>query len=239
MRAILILVVLVLAGCSTPPVGPPPPPRGPAPAVNVPQPNDPRVAARQFVSVVQRMEPIAEQICREERRSNCDFIIVVDSRPGQPPNAFQTLDRFGRPVLAFNLALINSVRNEDELAFVMGHEAAHHIASHIDRQRANAELGAQVFAEAASAVFGSGNIDAIRAGRELGAAVGARSFNKDFELEADALGTIISFQAGYDPLRGAEFFNQLPDPKNRFLGTHPPNADRIATVQRVAATLER
>jgi len=181
---------------------------------------------------------VAERICRAERRDNCDFLIVVDNRPGQPPNAFQTLDRSGRPVLAFNLALIGSVRNADELAFVVGHEAAHHIARHIDRQNRNAALGAAVFGEAASAVFG-GNAEAIRAGQEFGAMVGARSYSKDFELEADALGTIITHRAGYDPVRGAAFFTQLPDPRNRFLGTHPPNAERMATVQRVASRLGR
>ncbi|HAB36898.1 MAG TPA: peptidase M48, partial [Rhodobacteraceae bacterium] len=33
------------------------------------------------------------------------------------------------------------------------------------------------------------------------------------------------------------FFNRIPDPGNRFLGTHPPNSQRIATVERTAAGL--
>lgn len=41
----------------------------------------------------------------------------------------------------------------------------------------------------------------------------------------------------YDPLRGAEFFTRIPDPGNRFLGTHPPNAARLETVRRTAAAL--
>ena len=57
------------------------------------------------------------------------------------------------------------------------------------------------------------------------------------ELEADALGTIIAHEAGFDPLRGAAFFERIPDPGNQFLGTHPPNAARIETVRRVAASL--
>jgi predicted Zn-dependent protease len=67
--------------------------------------------------------------------------------------------------------------------------------------------------------------------------VGARTYSKDFELEADALGTVISMRAGFDPIRGAAFFTRIPDPGNRFLGTHPPNAQRIETVRRVAAGL--
>ena len=67
--------------------------------------------------------------------------------------------------------------------------------------------------------------------------VGARSYSKNFELEADALGTIITARAGYDPLRGAEFFARIPDPGDKFLGTHPPNASGLDTVRRTAAGL--
>jgi len=61
------------------------------------------------------------------------------------------------------------------------------------------------------------------------------TYSKDFELEADALGTVITAQAGFDPLLGADFFFRIPDPGNSFLGTHPANADRVAIVRRTAA----
>ena len=196
----------------------------------------PDQAARQFISVVQQVEPVAEAECRRRLpNANCDFKIVVDDRPGQPPNAFQTLDAQGRPVLAFNLALIATVQNADELAFVMGHEAAHHIAGHLARQREAATAGAVIFAGLASLT--GADVNGIRSAQELGATVGARTASKDFELEADALGTVISLRAGFDPIRGAAFFTRIPDPGNRFLGTHPPNAQRIETVRRVAAGL--
>ena len=172
-----------------------------------------------------------------ELRGPCDFQIVVDDRPGQAPNAFHTLDRQGRPIIAFNLALILNVDNADELAFVMGHEAAHHIGGHIERAQRNATLGSELFGRAAATISG-GDSGAIEAGLELGAALGRRSFTKDFELEADAIGTVIAHRAGFDPVRGAEFFARIPDPGNRFLGTHPPNSARIETVRRVARRLK-
>jgi predicted Zn-dependent protease len=193
-------------------------------------------AARSFVRVVQTLEPVAERECRARTSGvNCDFNIVVDDRPGQPANAFQTLDKNGRPVVAFTLALIADARNEDELAFVLGHEAAHHIGGHIARQQQNAVAGAVIFAGLAT--LSGGGAEAVRSAQKLGAEVGARSYSKDFELEADALGTIITKRAGYDPLRGAEFFTRIPDPGDKFLGTHPPNASRIDVVRRTAAGL--
>jgi predicted Zn-dependent protease len=53
----------------------------------------------------------------------------------------------------------------------------------------------------------------------------------------DALGTVITHRAGFSPLKGAAFFTRIPDPGDRFLGTHPPNAARIQTVRDTVKTL--
>lgn len=206
-------------------------------AAAVPAP-DLRAQALSFVRTVATVEPVAEAECLRLSvpGRNCDFRIVVDDRPGMPPNAFQTVDAAGRPVIAFTLGLIAEARNADELAFVMAHEAAHHIAGHLERQNRNAILGAAVFGQLASAL-GTSDPAALRNAQELGAAVGARTYSQDFELEADALGTVIAVRAGFDPLLGAAFFDRIPDPGNRFLGTHPPNAARIETVRQTAAAL--
>jgi len=118
---------------------------------------------------------------------------------------------------------------------VLGHEAAHHIAGHLARQQQNATLGAAVFG-ALAARTGAGT-SGVQSAQELGAVVGARSYSKAFELEADQLGTILTARSGYDPVRGADYFTRIPDPGNRFLGTHPPNAQRIAIVQETASQL--
>jgi Zn-dependent protease with chaperone function len=238
MRAMLAAVLFALAGCTVS-VGPPPAPTPPV-GVLQPQPVPNRItsdnAARNFLAVVARVDPVAEQVCREQMPGgNCDFLIVVDDRPGVPPNAFQTLDRSGRPVIGFTLPLIADARNQDELAFVLGHEAAHHIAGHIPQTQARATEGALV--GGLLATLGGLDPQSVDTFAQLGATVGARRFSKDFELEADALGTVITARAGYSPVRGAEFFNRIPDPGDRFLGSHPPNADRIRVVQATAARI--
>ena len=242
---VLTVVAFALAGCDVAVQPTENPASQPAATVPVPVaapdtpfeiPRTERGMARAFVEVVERLEPIAERECRNRSRGlNCDFLIVVDDRPNQPANAFQTVDEQGRPIIAFTLALIADARNRDEIAFVMAHEAAHHIENHLDQQRRNATLGAVVFGQLAG-VTGGGN-DAIRTAQELGAAVGARSYSKDFELEADRLGTIIAARAGYNPVRGADFFFRIPDPGDRFLGTHPANAERVQIVRQTAAGL--
>jgi predicted Zn-dependent protease len=211
----------------------------PAPAPVADWPADPQARAEAAVArfrlVRDRIEPAAEALCRRQPvPMDCDFQILVDTRPG-PINALQTRDDAGRPVLVLTGALLLDARSDDELAFVMGHEAGHHIAGHLDRQRDSAVAGAVL--AGALAALGGASSGAVRAAQDLGAAVGARTFSKDFELEADAIGTAITLDSGYDPVRGAGFFDRLPDPGNQFLGTHPPNAARIDTVRRTAARL--
>ncbi|RVT85850.1 peptidase M48 [Rhodobacteraceae bacterium CCMM004] len=233
MRLFVVLcLVLTAAACVA--VPPPAPPGGPGPVDR--RAGSAEAAVRTFVAVVRRVEPEAERVCRARTAgTNCDFHVVVDDRPGLPPNAFQTLDRSGRPVIGFTSALILTAQNADEMAFILGHEAAHHIAGHIPRAQRSAAVGAVL----AGTLAGLQGADAtvIREAESLGAFVGVRRFSRQFELEADALGTVIAAGAGFDPVRGAAFFARIPDPGDRFLGSHPPNAERIALVRRVAAGL--
>lgn len=231
--ALAIVAAMAVQGCvSVTPVEPQAPPVPVTPAAPV---LSVETAAENFVAVVAQVEPVAEDYCRRMSRvSNCDFRIVIDDRPGQPANAFQTVDNAGRPMLAFTVALIRDARNRDELAFVMGHEAAHHIAGHIPRQQ-NTALAGAMLAGVLAQVTGADQ-DVVNSAQDLGATVGARRFSKDYELEADSLGAEIAYVAGFDPMVGAAFFDRIPDPGDRFLGTHPANADRKRTV---AATLAR
>ncbi len=235
MRLIAVLAIVALAGCEIT-TGSAPTTQAPPQQTSASGRLPATQAAANFRAVVARVEPVAERVCRQRRpNTNCDFRIVVDDDPRKGPNAFQTLDRNGRPIIGFTLALIRDARNRDELAFVLGHEAAHHIEAHIPEAQQRAVEGA-VLATVLGSVLGLDSAG-VETAQRIGGTVGARRFAKDFELEADALGTRIAAAAGYDPVRGAEFFNRIPDPGDQFLGTHPPNADRMATVRRVASQL--
>ena len=225
MRLFLSLLAIVsTAACVT---TTPPQPTSSGPQVPV--------SVARAIEVTRVIEPVAESVCRRETpRQNCDFAILVNRDPSSGINAFQTIDpETGRPVVILTIGLIQEVRNADELAFVIGHEVAHHIAGHLDAQLEAARAGAQILGARAQAE-GATQAEIIEAA-QAGALIGARQFSQSAELEADALGTIIACRAGFDPTIGAEFFNQLPDPGVQILGTHPPNAVRIATVRQTAA----
>lgn len=234
-RVLPVMVALMLSGCistTTPPSAPiPQPDRTSAPVSS-------QQAQARFRQVAARVEPVAERECRRRTQGvNCDFLIRIDPDKNAPSNAYQSLDKTGRPVLTMSLALIRDVNNTDELAFVLAHEAAHHIQGHLARLSQNAAAGAILLGGLAT-LAGTGAND-IATAQDIGAFVGARSYSKSFELEADKLGTIIAYNAGYDPLRGALYFARVRDPGDRFLGTHPPNAQRYYVVQATMAEISR
>lgn len=226
----LLLMAALLAACDVAPV---------QTALPAPSPAQPPVAAvtrAQFNAVARQMGPVATRICRERSpHLICEFTVILDDRPGRPPNAFHTRDEQGRPIIAFSESLIRELRNEDEIALVFGHEAAHHIADHIPRMQREAQRGAFVGGLAA-ALVGADEVT-TREIMDISATLGARRYAKPFELEADRIGAEIAALAGYDPLRGAGLFRRIPDPGNQFLGTHPPNSERLREVERAVARM--
>lgn len=237
--ATLLCSLLALAGCAPVTVTSPE-----IPASTIPEPapalvNDgtPESAAKTFVAVMRRMEPAVERECLQRRTQpiNCDFQFVVDDRTGLEPNAFQTVDETGRPIIGLTLSLIAATRNGDEIAFVVGHEASHHVLNHLDRKSDAAAAGAVILGRIAS-VYG-GDASAIETAQQIGASVGSRYYSRDWELQADYLGAIMTLHAGFDPINGARFFDRIPDPGDHILGTHPSRAARQAQVLRAVEDL--
>ena len=172
---------------------------------------------------------------RQAKVKNCEFTFLVDLNPRAPANAFQTLDKKGQPVIIMTRSMIASAQNPDELAFVLGHETAHHLLRHIPRQAESAQESAAIF-DGLGKLFGEEGEELERT-QKIGAEVGVQVNVKAFELEADQLGTIITYKAGYNPLIGAKYFGRIPDPEDSFLASHPPNAQRVQMVQDTARKL--
>ena len=175
-----------------------------------------------FASVVAVVEPVGEDLCRRYRpQFNCDFEVVVYKKNPNLVNTFQTIKSDGHPLIVFSQGLIEHARNEDEMAFVLGHEMAHHLEGHLYQQYQIARSGAERFGGLISLVGASDRL--VRNAEHFGARLGGLKFSKTYGLEADRLGTWIATIAGYDAWRGAAFFMHMSDPGDQLLGTHPPN----------------
>lgn len=225
---IVCLAAFAVAGCDVQPiVTAPTGPAGPAPEP-VARQSGGGTSLSDFRRVVDRVEPVAESACRQlTAGNNCNLNIFVAE--SDVANAYQSYEN-GRPVIVFTTALFEEFRNRDEMAFALAHEAAHHIEGHVVQTERNARVGA-LFGVLAGSLAGFDQ-QGVTTLRDVGGFVGARRYSKEFELEADSLGAVIARRAGFDPVRGVQYFARAADPGDRFLGTHPPNADRISTVRR-------
>lgn len=123
--------------------------------------------------------------------------------------------------------LLLRAQTEDELAFVIGHEAGHFLHSHsIDayedlKKRANTALAASLLIQAVAiaAAANAGSVgsaqNAIDIGSGLanivylGTVAGFMSYNRDKEERADIYGVHYATQAGYDKDAGKKLWEKL------------------------------
>lgn len=199
------------------------------------------VAERRFKRVKSRVLPKGKAVCeaatKDRSNFNCDVSVEIDHKM-QSRNAYFTFED-GEPVIRLSMPLLQDSSNDDEIAFVMGHEYGHLIGRHIEKQQQQALAGALILGTLAAAAgsAGGGYYDhqLVNDSMAIGAAAGSAAYSQTYELESDTLGTRIVHLAGYDPTAGAKYFarpegERLATGKLSFWGTHPPDQKRVATV---------
>jgi len=135
--------------------------------------------------------------------------------------------------------LLALVRNDDQLATVLGHEVGHVVARHAaERYSTTAATGlvlsgvrsaAGDYAQAAGAIGG------------LGAQIGVLlPFSRNHELEADRLGVDYLQRAGYRPSEAVALWRLMAAQRQsstpQFASTHPSDASRIAALENYIAS---
>jgi predicted Zn-dependent protease len=142
-----------------------------------------------------------------------------------------------------NTGLLARVRNEAQLAAVLGHEAGHYFRKHSLDMYRDTRRNSALAAAAASALH-SYDDDGSNAWMMISQAImmsGSR-FSRDLESEADAYGLMLMARAGYPPRAAFAMWEQLVDERRasaaarhkRYrdgtsaeLSTHPPTKERM------------
>ncbi len=111
----------------------------------------------------------------------------------------------GGPMFIYT-GLLKAIDNEAQLAGVMGHEMSHVILRHGTHEATKAN-GVQILASGLAGLLGGGKL--VEAGLGLTASSFVLKFSRDAESEADALGSHLMAECGYDPVQMAKFFEKL------------------------------
>ena len=144
-----------------------------------------------------------------------------------------------------NRGVLDSARNEGEVAGVMAHEVSHVALRHGTHQASKAYIADAGLTVLTGITIGkAGLLKGIILDRIGGVGLNAAFLknSRENESDADVRGSQILAAAGYSPADMASFFKLLekadPSKKTNFLSDHPAPPDRIARIEREATLLK-
>lgn len=130
-------------------------------------------------------------------------------------------------------ALLEALENDDEVAFVLGHEIGHVTGDHIRKQLSQAIVGSillDIFTARASQL--------VRIGSDVMFSLYQSGYSRQHERDADMRGVRYMKAAGYNPVAAITALKKLGTERYkglvRWFGTHPDVPSRI---QRIAEFL--
>lgn len=136
-------------------------------------------------------------------------------------------------------SLLAQARDDNEIATVLSHEAAHHVGGHIARMDANAPSRA-FFPKFQAAILGDSGVEPVIG--DYGAGSGARARGRALELEADWIGTFIAERSGYDTAKGAGIYARSGAKTGRstlVTSSHPSLSRRLEVVLAARSEIHR
>ncbi|MBK9137019.1 MAG: M48 family metallopeptidase [Betaproteobacteria bacterium] len=139
----------------------------------------------------------------------------------------------GGKIAFFTGILARLKLSDDEVAMIMGHEAAHALLEHA-REQFVKSTGTSVGLRLLSALLGFGNLGDLAA--QGTAQLLSLKFGRDDEGEADALGLLLAARAGYDPRAGVSLWQKMGQVQSgnappAWLSTHPAGPARTREIQ--------
>lgn len=189
--------------------------------------NSPLVEDRATIDYVHCVTTaVVESLAPPHRDMNWELAIVETNSA----NAFVMA---GGKIVVFS-GLLDVATNQDQLAAVLGHEAAHVIAKHQKGRTSRGDLtDAGVYI--AAVVLGQGHYGLTNTAYQMGrygADIGfLKPHSRSQETEADVLGLEYMANAGFDPRESVELWKKMSaDNQNappEFLSTHPSSDTRI------------
>jgi Peptidase family M48 len=142
-----------------------------------------------------------------------------------------------------NRGMIEAARSEGEVAGVMAHELSHVVLRHGTAQASKAQKYAigQVAGAILGSIIGGGWGQVISQGSQFGLGTAFLRFSREYERQADIMGSQIMARSGYDPRAMASMFQTIEKQGGpggpQWLSDHPNPGDRAAYITKEAQSL--
>ncbi len=135
--------------------------------------------------------------------------------------------------IAFYFGILDKLQlNDDEVAMIMGHEAAHALREHARERLAKSTLTRGAL-EVGAALLGLGDVGRMAAG--LGEQLLSLRFSRGDESEADLVGLELAARSGYNPQAGVTLWQKMASASQgappQWLSTHPAGETRIRDIE--------
>ena len=140
-----------------------------------------------------------------------------------------------------NIGTIVAAKNEAELAGVMAHEMSHVYMQHsVKQMKKNAAPSLLAgLGQIAGQIIGGVGGDLTSGLAQIGGGMWSMKYSRTDETQADEVGAIIMYKAGYDPKALADFFEQLQAQGGnppQLLSDHPNPGNRRVAIEREIAS---
>ena len=158
------------------------------------------------------------------------FVLYTDPQVGDSINASTD----GQTIYA-TPGLLRFIQSDTELAFVLSHEIAHAVLDHVQKISGNRILGTIV--DIAITVATGVNTQGVFGN------IAGLVYSKEFEKEADYLGTYIAAISGYDVSDAPNFWRKMAaeypgSTKDVFLTTHPSSPERYILIEKTVEEIK-
>jgi predicted Zn-dependent protease len=201
-----------------------------------------------LAKISKRLKKSAKPLCELADYSGCYFEVSYDAKDIVNAYAHENYK------ITVYKGMLKYLRNDDEIAALVGHEMGHHLAKHNEETMRNAQTGAAVSGILTAVLLAASSANnpyytsyqqqqdqqTLENMMAAGAEIGAMSYSKEQEREADLLSAYLLEHAGYNLDRANNLMytmakisgDDVPG-KAALMDTHPPTPERVVAWQKV------
>lgn len=210
----------------------------PYPVVWLKDAPDGKATTRIDLADIRRMVEIKERVENAAGPLRTGLLLAE----GSEPNGFSFMSRNG-PAIAVNIGMVNLIGPDgDAMAALIGHELAHLYLDH-GRLRQDREESRMAASVTLSFALGMVGIPAPPELTGVATAPVSSKFSREEERDADRLGVMYMVHAGFDPSGSVRLQEKMDAASRRdplpFLSSHPPGAERVESMKRLAVEYGR